>query len=230
MPPHLLLTLQLLLCPFTPSASWAQQAPTPVAAREASQNLPAAKFIQDLGDDAIGVIKDKNLSEERQTAKYHDLLRNAFDMKAIAHFVIGRAAWNRASPEQLHEYVRLFEELVVELYGDRLEMYSGEKFRVTGARAESERDFMVRSEIDHMHGAVPTSVDWRVRQKDGRFAVVDVIVAGVSQSVTQREEYMSIIQRDDGRLDGLLARMRQRLQELNGAILAAPFPPRGANG
>jgi len=229
MPPHLLLTLQLLLCPFTPSTSWAQQAPTPVAAREATQSLPAAKFVQDLGDEAIRVISDKSVSEDKRTAKYHELLRDAFDMKAIAHFVIGRA-WDRASPEQLQEYMRLFERLVLEIYGDRLEMYSGEKFRVTGARAESDRDYMVGSEIDHPGGAAPTHVDWRVRQKDGRFAVVDVIVSGVSQSVTQREEYMSIIQGDNGKLDGLLAKMRQRLQDMNGAILAAPFPAEKAGG
>jgi phospholipid transport system substrate-binding protein len=40
-----------------------------------------------------------------------------------------------------------------------------------------------------------------------------VVVEGVSLSVTQRQEYASIIQRDGGQLDGLLTLMRQQLQD-----------------
>ena len=37
------------------------------------------------------------------------------------------------------------------------------------------------------------------RQSTGKLAVIDVVVEGVSQSVTQRDEYSSIIQRDNGK-------------------------------
>ncbi len=213
----------MVLCAFSPTPSWAQVTPPvrPVVAREATQNMPAAQFVQNLGNEALRVIKDKNLSEDQRNAKYHELLRNAFDMRTIAHFVIGRA-WNSASDEQVQEYLRLFEAIVIDMYGDRLDMYSGESFSVTGARAESEKDFIVNSKVEQPGGSKATNVDWRVRQKNGRFAVVDVIIGGISQSVTQREEYMSIIQRDNGKLDGLLAVMRQRLQDMSGEIIATP--------
>ncbi len=213
---YLLLSLQLMLCSFTPTPSWAQiTAPTIVAARESTQSTPAGKFIQDLGDEALRIVKDKSLSNGQRTTKYHELLRNAFDLKTIGHFVIGRA-WNNAPTHQVQEYMRLFEALVVKIYGDRLDMYSGENFRVSGVRSESEKDFIVNSKIEHLGGAKPSNIDWRVRQKDGKLYVVDVIIEGVSQSVTQREEYSSIIQRDNGRLDELLEVMRQRLQESGG--------------
>ena len=212
---YLALTFPLILCAVVPSASWAQvQVPMTNAAStpEQAQQTPAGKFIQDLGNSAIGVIADKSLTQEQKETKYKDILRNAFDMKTIGHFVAGRA-WDAASPEQRQEYMRLFEQLVVKIYGDRLNFYSGESFHVKSVRPENDKDTIVSSEVDHPGGAKPTMVDWRVRQNGDRLAIIDVIVAGVSQSVTQRQEYASIIQRDGGKLDQLLVVMRQRVQQ-----------------
>ncbi len=132
-------------------------------------------------------------------------------MKTIGRFVIGRN-WNTATPDQQKEYMHLFAELVIKSYGDRMTLYTGEGFRVTGARSESERDFYVMSEITHPDGSQPTTIDWRVRQRDGKLGVIDVVVEGVSLSVTQQQEYASVIQRSGGQIDGLLDQMRQQLQ------------------
>jgi len=102
---------------------------------------------------------------------------------------------------------------VVKTYGDRLNFYSGEGFRVIAARPESDSDVVVGSEITHADGSQPTHVDWRVRQRNGKLGVIDVVVEGISQSVTQRQEYTSIIQRNGGDIEPLLASMRQSLQQ-----------------
>ena len=108
--------------------------------------------------------------------------------------------------------MRLFESLVVKTYGDRMTLYTGEGFQVTGVRPESERDTIVNSQITHPDGSQPTTIDWRVRQKDGKRGVIDVIVEGVSLSVTQRQEYASVIQNNGGQIDGLLQTMRDQLK------------------
>jgi phospholipid transport system substrate-binding protein len=109
--------------------------------------------------------------------------------------------------------MRLFEALVVKTYGDRMTLYTGEGFRVVGTRPESEKDFVVNSQITHPDGSEPTVIDWRVRQRNGKLGVIDVIVEGVSLSVTQRQEYSAVIQRNDGQIEGLLTLMRQQLQD-----------------
>ena len=68
------------------------------------------------------------------------------------------------------------------------------------------------SEVTHPNGAAPTKVDWRVRDTGGKPMIVDVVVEGVSQSVTQRQEYASIIQRNNGNIDALIKMMQQRAQ------------------
>lgn len=186
---------------------------SPAFAQNQNADLgPAGKFIEELGNQAINVVADKSLAQNERTAKYHDLLRSSFDMQTIGHFVLGRA-WNSATQAQRDEYLKLFENAMVKIYGDRLNFYSGEKFQVKAVRKENDKDSVVSSEILHPQGGPVTPVEWRVRETNGKFAVVDVTVEGVSQSVTQRQEYASILQRNGGNMEELLKLMRQRAQE-----------------
>lgn len=177
---------------------------------------PAGKFVQDLGDQAVTVISDKSLPEDQRTQKYRSILRASFDMQTIGHFVLGRA-WNTAAPEKQKKFMDLFEQWVLKIYGDRLSFYRGEGFQVKNVRQESDKDFVVSSDVIHKNGNPPTSVNWRVRQEAGKMAIVDVSIEGVSQSVTQRQEYASILQRNNGNIDALLDAMEQRLKESSDA-------------
>ncbi|HEU0117650.1 MAG TPA: ABC transporter substrate-binding protein [Alphaproteobacteria bacterium] len=182
---------------------------------DAAVKTPVGKFIQQLGDRAIAVIANKSITIDQRSDKFRNILQDSFDLPTIGRFVIGRT-WNTATPEQQQEYMKLFEALVIKSYGDRLTLYTGEGFTVTGSRPESDKDFIVNSQITHPDGSEPTAIDWRVRQKNGKLGVIDVVVEGVSLSVTQRQEYASVIQRNGGQIDGLLTLMRQQLQGPNG--------------
>jgi phospholipid transport system substrate-binding protein len=197
-----------------PSMGRAQEMNPPATSAlpgDQSQQTPAGKFIQDLGDHAIAIVRNKSLTSDQRAAQYKAMLNNAFDLQTIGRFVLGRA-YISAPPEQQQEFMKLFADLIVKIYGDRLNFYSGESFHVKGVRQESDQDMIVNSQIDHPNGADPTLIDWRVRNSNGKLAVIDVIVSGVSQSVTQRQEYSSIIQQGGGKLDALLDRMRQQTQ------------------
>ncbi|HAX91465.1 MAG TPA: toluene tolerance protein [Rhodospirillaceae bacterium] len=171
---------------------------------------PAEKFIQGLGDRAIKVIADKTQSPEERDQKYHQLLREAFDIAAIGRFVLGRS-WQIATPEQQQEYLALFEKMVVKIYGNKLNFYSGESFRAAGSRQEGSQGVVVSSEVVYPDGKPPLKIDWRVMPKGGSFAIHDVVVEGVSQSITQRQEYASILQRNEGKIEALLVEMRAKV-------------------
>ncbi len=181
------------------------------AGAPAAQQAPAAKFIQTLGDRAIKIIADKQMTADQRNAEFSKILNDSFDLRTIGRFVIGRS-WNGATPDQQAEYMDLFKALVIKNYGDRMTLYTGEGFQVIGSRPESDMDTTVLSEITHPDGSVPTTIDWRVRDKDGKMGVIDVVVEGVSLSVTQRQEYSAVIQRNDGKIDGLLQMMRDELK------------------
>ncbi|MFA6280271.1 MAG: ABC transporter substrate-binding protein [Bdellovibrionales bacterium] len=186
----------------------AKTAPTEAAATELS---PQAKFIQSLGDRAIAILANKASSPEERNTQFRNMLRETFDLPTIARFVLGRNSWATATPEQQKEYMDLFETLVVKTYSDRFALYTGEGFKVRSSVPEGDKDVIVTSDITHPDGSAPTTVTWRVRERDGKMGILDVVVEGVSMSVTQRQEYSSVIQRNGGDISALLALMRERV-------------------
>ena len=78
------------------------------------------------------------------------------------------------------------------------------------ALSQSDKDVVVYTKIARPTSEALLMVDWRVRRRGGNFAIVDVIVEGVSMGQTQRSEFASSIRRDGG-LDGFIAELKKRV-------------------
>lgn len=181
----------------------------PAPAADASQ---ASAFVEDLGARAISMLADKTISENERESKFRDLLSKSFAVSAIGRFVLGRY-WRAASASEQREYQDLFQDLIVKTYSARLGQYSGEKFKVTGARADGDKGTIVDSNI--LRDPQPAvRVQWRVRQRDGHLKIVDVVVEGVSMAVTQRSEFASVIRKRGGQVSGLIEDLRAKLTTL----------------
>ncbi len=179
-------------------------------AEAAPTSQAAAKFVQSLGDRAIATLADPKNSKDQAKVVFRDLLNQNFDINTISRFVLGRY-WNIATDAQKKEYQALFEQMIVEVYAERFSQYAGESFKVGGAQASGENDAVVSSQVLRPDGP-PVNVSWRVRNKDGGFKIIDVIVENVSMSVTQRSEFASVIDSNGGKFDALLDALRQRIQ------------------
>jgi phospholipid transport system substrate-binding protein len=166
----------------------------------------AQKFIDSMGKDAIGFLADATLDMNEKEAEFRKLLRRSFDMRTIGRFALGRY-WNTATPDQQREYSKLFEDMVVDVYSQRFNDYQGQSFDVSESRRDGDKDTLVKSFIVPDTGS-KISVDWRVRYKDGAYKIVDVIIEGVSMSVTQRSDFSSVIQRGGGSIQPLLVHLR----------------------
>ena len=168
----------------------------------------AAKFVQGLGDRAVAVLADPQRTNAKIRAEFDRLLHDGFDLDTIGRFVLGRY-WNTASEPQRVEYQKLFADMVVNVYTQRFSQYAGETFKVTGQRAEGERDTMVTSQIVRPDGP-PVNVHWRVRPREAGLKIIDVLVEGVSMSITQRDDFASVIESNGGRIQALLDVLRRR--------------------
>jgi phospholipid transport system substrate-binding protein len=163
-------------------------------------------FMNDLWNRAVEVLSKKVPLAER-LARFRQLFQADFDGPGIARFVLGRY-WRSASEEEQQEYLKLFEDYVVFVYGTRLSSFSGETFKVRGTRTE-QNGTIVSSDI-LSPGDAPIKVDWRLVTENGAFKINDVIIEGISMMVTQRSEFASVIQRHGGQMGGLLALMREK--------------------
>jgi phospholipid transport system substrate-binding protein len=171
------------------------------------------QFIDQLGEAAIQHLTDKTISSEERRSRFRDLMHKAFNVPGIGRFVLGRY-WNQATEEERQEYIHLFEELVVRTYADRFSEYSGEKFAVGKVQRDAERQnyATVLTTISRPNGQT-VRVDWRVRQEeDQSWRVVDIVIEGVSMSVTQRSEFASVIESKGGTVKGLIDTLRQKVQ------------------
>ena len=167
---------------------------------------PAA-MISSLGSQALEVL-GKGTSPSERVARFRELLREDFDVPGIGRFVLGRY-WNTATEEQRAEFIKLFEEYIAIAYATRLAEYTGEKFKVTGSRPDSD-GAIVSSQIIRPAGAQPVKVDWRLTGRSGAYKISDVSVDGISMAVTQRSEFASVIQHNGGQVQGLIAMLRER--------------------
>jgi phospholipid transport system substrate-binding protein len=169
----------------------------------------AAGFVSSLGTDAIQTITQPSLSESERISRFRTLFVKGFDIPAIARFVLGRY-WRTATPEQQQDFMRLFENMVVQTYANRFKEYSGQQFKVTGAREEGDGRALVSSQIIQPNGSQPIRIDWRVAGGADGDKIYDVIVEGVSMSVTEQQDFGSVIQRQGNGVDGLLAQLRDK--------------------
>ena len=166
------------------------------------------EFIRAMGQEAIDSLTGTELSMEQREAGFRRILCRAFDMRTIARFTLGRY-WRIASKSEREEYVTLFETYIVQAYTARFKNYTGESFKVGKVHTINERDKLVESSILRPQGP-PISVNWRVRDVDGKLRIVDVVVEGVSMGITQRAEFASVIRNTGGKVEGLLEALRKK--------------------
>ena len=165
-------------------------------------------FITTLGTRAITELADEEISQADREARFRTLLNEHFDVPAIGRFVLGRH-WKAASDTERTEFLKLFEDFIVRSYAARFAGYSGETFSVKGSTPGPKSATVVHSKV--LRGsAEPIRLDWRVEPRGDKLVITDVIVEGVSMSVTQRSEFASEIQSSGGKIEGLLEALRNK--------------------
>lgn len=176
----------------------------PVTARATS---PAESFVADMGDKAIRILSNGALGPADKQAQFRTIFLSNFDTETIGGFVLGRYK-RSATPEQIATFNKLYAEDIVQTYNRRLSAYSGEAFKVIGARAQGD-ETLVRSQVVSNKGKPPTNVEWRLTGGPGGYKVVDVVIENLSMRQAQRDDYASVI--GSRGLDGLLAALQKKI-------------------
>lgn len=180
---------------------------TPCAFAQDQDLAAAQSFAEQTVNKGIALLSDKSLTQEAQKSVFRAFLAQNFAMKTVARFAIGRH-WNEASPAEQAEYETLFEDMIVVHYTAQFKDYQGQVPKITGVRAEGDKDAIVSSLIPQPQNKPNIRVDWRIRYKNEGWRVVDVIVEGVSMVQTYRADFDSVIQSKG--ITGFLAEMRAR--------------------
>ena len=176
----------------------------------AAEPESAKTFINSLANDAILLMARKDLPAPERTQQFRELFKRGFDVAAIGRFVLGRY-WRQAMEPERTEYLRLFDELVVQTYARRFNEFNTARLRVLSVSRPNEDNDVIVVVEGAVVGKPPVRLDVRVRQGSSAYKVIDVSIEGVSMAVTQRDEFSSVIQRGGGRIEALLASLREKV-------------------
>ena len=171
-------------------------------------------FVKALGDRAINLLTQSQVSDEEQETRFRLLLREGFAVDKIGRFVLGKYR-RKATSEELDEFLKLFEDYIVSLYSSAFRNYSGETFAVSRVvKTRSARDTMVVTHINPETDPNPTKVVFQVRNSKDVYKILDVKIQGVSMIVTQRDEFTGFIRNNGGKVSALITALRKKTEAL----------------
>lgn len=170
---------------------------------------PAGPFVKGLADQVLALFNDPRLSFAQREQRMHDIAVNNFDVPYSARFTLG-SYWRQATDSEREDYRQAFEGYIVHFYSLRFDQYHDVGFVVDSERSDTPTDSVVRARIIRRDGRPPIVVDWRVTTASGTPKIRDVIIEGVSQLLTLRDDFSASIQRDQGGVAGLTRSLRQK--------------------
>ncbi len=177
--------------------------------RDDGQDLTEYKdFVTKIGNDIIKILVNKSAPMEDRKQEFRGVLKSNFDIPSIGKFVLARY-WRQATDSQKEEYLRLFEDAIVDNYAAQFDNYNNETLNVDSARESRDGGVIIVSKIIRHDNTPPLQVDWKVFKTQKGLRVLDIVVNGVSMSISQRSEYASVI-KSKGGIDGLLQAMRNK--------------------
>ncbi len=183
---------------------------SPLRAQSVIDLETAQTFVNKLVTDSVEGLKSGGETLEAREALFRKVLGSGFAMPLIAKVALGKH-WRRVKPAQRNEYTELFSEFMLKTYGPQISGFDLQRFQIEGAKRKSRGDALVSTIIDQPAGP-PVHAQWRVRTVKGRPKVIDIVLEGISMTLTQRQQFSSVVKRDG--MTGLIEMLRARVRPL----------------
>ena len=155
------------------------------------------QFIQEVVDEAKKVLVDTN-TKEFKTKKLSEMALRTVDIKGVAFYTIGKYR-KELSVEEMKEYLVLFEKYFLKSFTSRLTDYSDPRIDVLSAEVLSPKYTIVKSLLLATDKKPEVNIEWRVYTKNPDKPLIrDLIIEGLSLARTQKEEFASVIETNNG--------------------------------
>ena len=155
------------------------------------------QFISEIVDEAKKILVESN-SKEFKTKNLSELALKTVDIKGIGYYTLGNYR-KKLSDEQMKKYSSLFRKYFLKSFTSRLTDYSDPKIDVLGVEVLNSKYTIVRSLLLGTDKKPEVKIDWRVYTKDPNNPLIrDLIVEGLSLARTQKEEFASVLETNNG--------------------------------
>ena len=154
-------------------------------------------FIQEIVDEAKKILIETN-TKEFKTTKLSEMALRTVDIKGVAYYSLGHYR-KELNDKQLKEYLTLFEKYFLKSFSSRLTDYSEPKIDVLSTEVLNPKYTIVKSVLLATDKKPAVNIEWRVYTKNPDKPLIrDLIIEGLSLARTQKEEFSSVIESNDG--------------------------------
>ena len=144
------------------------------------------------------------LTKEERIEKLKEIAKDTVDITGIGFYSLGKHRKN-LSKEQLKNYKIVFEAYFLKSFSSRLAEYSNPEIEVNSKNIINANYTIVSSTLVATDSRPEVKIEWRVYTKDpDNLLIRDLIIEGLSLARTQKEEFSSIINSNDGKIEALL--------------------------
>jgi len=144
------------------------------------------------------------LTKEERIEKLKEIAKDTVDITGIGFYSLGKHRKN-LSKEQLENYKIVFEAYFLKSFSSRLAEYSNPEIEVNSKNIINANYTIVSSTLVATDTRPEVKIEWRVYTKDpDNLLIRDLIIEGLSLARTQKEEFSSIINSNDGKIEALL--------------------------
>ena len=166
------------------------------------------QFIQEIVDDAKKILINTN-TKEFKTKKLSEMALKTVDIKGVAYYSIGNYR-KKLNEEQMKKYLSLFEKYFLKSFTSRLTDYSDPKINVVSTEVLNSKYTIVKSILLATDKKPEVKIEWRVYTKNPEKPLIrDLIIEGLSLARTQKEEFASVIETNNGDITKLFVTLNE---------------------
>ncbi len=165
-------------------------------------------FIQSTVNRASQILS-KNISKEEKINQLKSIAKETVDIKGVGFYSLGSARKNLNDSQKI-EYLKLFEDYFLKSFSSRLAEYTNPEIEVNNKKFLNENYTIVNSLLVGTSERPEVKIDWRVYTKDPENPLIrDLIIEGLSLARTQKEEFSSILNSNDGDINALFKTLEE---------------------
>ena len=148
-------------------------------------------------------ILSKNISKEEKINQLKSIAKETVDIKGVGFYSLGSARKNLSDSQKI-QYSKLFEDYFLKSFSSRLAEYTNPEIEVNDKKVLNKNYTIVNSLLVGTSERPEVKIDWRVYTKDPENPLIrDLIIEGLSLARTQKEEFLTILNSNDGDINAL---------------------------
>ena len=159
-------------------------------------------FVQSTVNRASQILS-KNISKEEKMTELEIIAKETVDITGIGYYSLGSKR-KELDENQIKKYLKLFEGYFLKSFSSRLAEYTNPEIEVKDKKLLNENYTIVNSVLLGTSERPEVKIDWRIYTKESKNPLIrDLIIEGLSLARTQKEEFNSILNSNNGDINAL---------------------------